>query len=181
MTLNPFLILILFVSALFAQTSKSEVAQSTTLKIAQKSPFFAVNMLKDPFQVVQSQVLFETAQKEGYERVALVWFATWCVPCLAGLKEIQAHNNELKSAKTQIILVNYREKPELIRAFLEAQNLSFDVVILDKMGGMAAKFGFAKAGETMKLPKTVLISQNQKILGMWSEEGQDYLNLLKGQ
>ena len=166
----------------FASNAFAADSQKIPLPDAIKDsiPWFAVRDLKDdnaPFTRMHLQRL-----TEKYDRVALVYFATWCIPCRAGLKQIVANQLDIEKAKTAVVLVNVGERETTkIRAFLQSSSADKLPAITDPYGRMTEGFGLVKSGQNITLPKTIIVDKYLKVRLLIGEEGEDYLKLLKGE
>lgn len=174
-------VVFLVLAAFFAPASFAADSQKLPLpaEIKDSVPWFAVRELKNDNTPFTRTHLQRLVQK--YDRVALVYFATWCVPCRAGLKQIVAHQAELAQAKTGIVLVNVGEKePAKVQSFLQKISADKLPAITDPFGRMTEGFGLIKAGQNITLPKTIVVDKDLKVKILVGEEGGDYVELLKG-
>ena len=71
--------------------------------------------------------------------VVLNFWATWCGPCRFELPELQALYAALQPRGLRIVAVNLGERPEAARAWVEALDLTFDIV-LDEQRATAARY-----------------------------------------
>ena len=157
-----------------AETAKIPFPES----IKDSLPWFAVRELSDnntPFTRTHLQKL---AQKN--KRIALVYFATWCIPCRVGLKQIATHHDELAQAGTAVVLVNVGERDtEKLLKYLKTFSLDQMKSVVDPFGRLTEGFGLKKENENMSLPRTIVVDSSLKPMFMISEEGDDFINLLK--
>ena len=143
-------------------------------------PWFAVRELKDDNTPFTRGHLARLTQK--YDRVAMVYFATWCIPCRAGIKQIVAQQAEIEKAGTAIVLVNVGERETAkVRSFLQGASADKLPAITDPYGRMTEGFGLVKAGQNITLPKTVIVDKSLKVMQLIGEEGDDYIKILMGQ
>ena len=143
-------------------------------------PWFAVRELSDNNTPFTRTHLQQLAQKN--KRVALVYFATWCIPCRVGLKQIAAHGEEIANAGTAVVLVNVGERDtQALVKYLKMFTLDSYKSVVDLFGRLTEGFGLKKEGENMALPRTIVVDSNLKPLIMIGEEGDDFINLLKGE
>lgn len=175
--------LVLFVLvALLAQAAlaKESVTMPLPSQIKDSLPWFAVRELSDNNTPFTKTHLQQIAQKN--KRVALVYFATWCIPCRVGLKQIAAHTDDLTKAGTAVVLVNVgeRENDKIIK-FLSKLSLDQQKAVLDPFGRLTENFGIKNESENMTLPKTIIVDAALKPLLMIGEEGEDFIGLLKGE
>ena len=116
---------------------------------------------------------------EGYDRVALVYFATWCTPCREGLKAIKDNGPYLEEKKVKVVLVNVGEKEsEVVTAFVKKLGLQDFTLIRDNYKRLSEGFGFVKEGEDMALPRTLVLDGNLKPLMFLGKEGQNFIQVL---
>jgi peroxiredoxin len=145
--------------------------QLGTLKPGVAAPWFAGWTLQD-------QVLNRTRLLKSKHRAhALVFFATWCTPCVRGLKMLQAQRADWQAAELNVVLVNFREAPETIRPFLAKHGLSDLPVMLDKFGQVAQAFGVSD-GRSARLPRSIVMDADGKMRAFFGAEGPDYVPAL---
>ena len=66
------------------------------------------------------------------------FWATWCKPCVAELPEFEKLHNESKDKKIKVLMVSMDFKEEInkkLKDFLNKNNYTFDVVLLDEING----------------------------------------------
>ena len=173
---------LLLVFALFSQNAFAKDSAKLSFPAALKDslPWFAVRELGDNNTPFTKRHLQQIAQKN--KRVALVYFATWCIPCREGLKKIAAQSDELAKAGTAVVLVNVGEREtEVLVKYLNKLSLSNFKSVVDPFGRLTEGFGLKKEGENMALPRTIIVDSATKPLVMIGEEGDDFINLLKGE
>ncbi len=178
---------LLFVFFMFAQSVgvseepkkepvKSETAQKSGEAVVSKSaPWFAAWDMND--KVINSKNIFSPKTR----RVVLVFFATYCKPCIAGLKIIAENREKFEAANIRIVLVNYMEEKAVVQEFLQKHNLESFSVLWDKFGKVSEKFGVLNTGENGvvgSLPKTVVIEKDGKVARIIGKEGEDYVDLI---
>ena len=170
-------ILVLITQNLFAGES---VKMPLPAEIKDSLPWFAVREIKDDNTPFTRTHLQRLAQKN--KRVALVYFATWCIPCRAGLKQVALNQQDIRNAGTAIVLVNVGEREtEKVREFLKKTSADALPAITDPYGRMTEAFGLVKEGQNIVLPKTIIVDSDAKPLLLVGEEGDDYLKILKGE
>lgn len=168
--------------ALLAQAvlAKESVTIPLPSQIKDSLPWFAVRELSDNNTPFTKTHLQQLAQKN--KRVALVYFATWCIPCRAGLKQISAHIDDLAKSGTAVVLVNVgeRENDKIIK-FLSRLSMDQQKAVLDPFGRLTENFGIKNESENMSLPKTIIVDSALKPMLLIGEEGDDFIGLLKGE
>jgi len=107
------------------------------------------------------------------QRVALVFFATWCAPCKQGIAQLSARAADLKADGVSIILVDYQEDAVKVRKFLGDQ--STFPVMLDRFGAAQQSY-LSTNGDQVRLPRTVLIGRDMKVQAIFGSEGGDYVD-----
>ena len=73
-------------------------------------PWFAVREISENSLPFTRSHLAKIARKS--ERTALVYFATWCIPCRVGVRRLAENFEELQKNKVSVVLVNIGEQDE---------------------------------------------------------------------
>ena len=145
--------------------------------IADSLPWFAIREFSDNMIPWTRSHLAKMAQKS--DRTALVYFATWCVPCRAGIKRLVEQIDDLNKNKVSVVLVNIGERDEsLIKNWIQKTNASKFKIVHDPFKRLTEGFGLVKEGEEITLPRTIVVDSQLKPLFMLSEEGQDWPQVL---
>lgn len=120
---------------------------------------------------------------DAYNKIVLVYFATWCVNCQKGLKQIKDNEAAFEKAKIKIILVNVgeTESNEKVRSFLKKIGLSPYSGALDPYNQLLTRFGLLKESEQLILPKTLVLDKNLKPTLLIGKEGEDFIDIIKGE
>jgi thiol-disulfide isomerase/thioredoxin len=118
--------------------------------------------------------LAKAFQDPATRRVALVFFATWCAPCKAGIQTLKAEAQRLRAAGVQVVLVDYQDRPEQVRQYLNGAACPFPVV-LDPFGKTKGSY-LEPSGDRVVLPRTVLVGRDLAVEAIFSEEGDDYVD-----
>ena len=116
-------------------------------------PWFAVREISENSLPFTRSHLAKIARKS--ERTALVYFATWCIPCRVGVRRLAENFEELQKNKVSVVLVNIGEQDELTEGF-----------------------GLVKENEKISLPRTIVLDKKIKPLFMLGEEGRDWPQVL---
>ncbi|OWV15876.1 hypothetical protein B7992_03640 [Fibrobacter sp. UWH1] len=158
-----------------------DVPPSVRLKIpsaiADSLPWFAVREVSVANTPFTKMHLTKLAQNN--DRVALVYFATWCIPCRVGVKNLAAAEALLTQNKTEVVLVNIGETDEkAIARWVEKLGASRFKVVVDPFKRMTENFGITRSGEEMSLPKTLVVDSKVKPVKLIGKEGGDWPQVL---
>jgi thiol-disulfide isomerase/thioredoxin len=97
-------------------------------------------------------------RKDFTGRVTLVNFwASWCGPCVDEIPALNRLREHMKGKPFELISINYAEKPEQIREFLNGVKVDFPV-LLDRNGGYSAKWN------VLVYPATFVIAMDGNIV-----------------
>jgi len=180
--LKTLIILGLLVQTAFA-TGSAEPEQSQKLPLTtqlQKGvlPWFVARDRsdKDPFSRKHLEALVGTNK-----RVALVFFATWCIPCREGVVRLRDSQAELEKNGVLVILVNAGEKKfdhGAIEKWAKDNGHEKWTVVLDKFGNILKNTGLSTGNEDIIFPKTILLDNKLKPLLLIGAEGKDWPKIL---
>lgn len=133
--------------------------------------FLALGMAKAPPLVGGPAPQFELQTIEGRtvklsdfkgRFVVLNFWATWCVPCIKEMPELEKTYQALGESNIQIMGVNLAEPKKMVKKFTRDHQLSFPV-LLDGYGNTSEKY------KVRSLPVTYFITPDgivrEKILG----------------
>ena len=160
-------------SSVAEKSHKMELPKS----ISDSLPWFAVReVAENPLPFTRSH-LAKIATKS--ERTALVYFATWCIPCRAGVKRLVENVEGLQKNNVSVVLVNIGERDEeLVKNWVKKTEASKFTVISDPFKRLTEGFGLVKEGEEITLPRTIVMDKGLKPLFMLGEEGSDWPQVL---
>jgi thiol-disulfide isomerase/thioredoxin len=145
--------------------------------VSDSVPWFAVREQGGDNAPFTKTHLKQLAQKS--DRVALVYFATWCVPCREGIISLVKNKRNLDKHNVKIVLVNVGERDdEAIGKWINSVGASGFKVVLDGFGVMTEGFGLVKESAKMDLPKTLVLDKNMKPLFLFGQEGSDFPSVL---
>lgn len=173
----PYFLLWLMLASPVAPKTPVTTAQTVrldrlgALKPGVAAPWFAGWTLDD--QVLNRTRLLKTPHRAH----ALVFFATWCKPCVKGLKQIQAQRARWQAAGLNVVLINFREPAETIRPFLRQHGLDGLPILIDKFGQIAQAFGVSD-GRSARMPRTVVMGADGVVRAIFGAEGADYVDAL---
>ena len=175
-----FFVVLLTVSFSFAApASLPEKSQKMKLPtaISDSLPWFAVREFSESLVPFTRTHLEKIAKKS--DRTALVYFATWCLPCRAGIKRLVENVDELNKNKVSVVLVNIGERDEeSIKKWIQKLNASAFTVVIDPFKRLTEGFGLVKENEEISLPRTIVLNSKMKPLFMLGEEGSDWPQVL---
>ena len=101
-------------------------------------------------------VVGETKKGNG-KGIILSFFASWCVPCRTELPLINSRVDEFKKKGITVVLVNVKEDIDTIRALLAELKVDKPIVLSDRHGSAAEKFG------VRALPSTYFIGADGRV------------------
>lgn len=157
------------VAPAFATTGKTEaLPRSGQAIVGEQAPFLSGWTVENK--------IFNTAKvfkDESVEECALVFWATYCLPCLNGLKMLAAAEERFAERGIRIVLVNFSELPEKVQRFLTDNPQPYPVV-LDRWQKNAKTY-LADENGAVTLPRTVLIDRSGVVKAIFSTEGNDYV------
>jgi len=81
-----------------------------------------------------------TRKKNGHG-IILSFFASWCVPCRNELPLLNSFVDELRNTGITVVLVDVKEDSQAVRALLAELKVDKPVVLSDRDGRIAEKFG----------------------------------------
>jgi thiol-disulfide isomerase/thioredoxin len=180
----PLVALLLSASLSFAApASASTAAQEKSRKIempksiSDSLPWFAVREIsenKSPFTRSHLEKL-----AANNERTAIVYFATWCIPCRVGVKRLVENIDELNKNKVSVVLVDIGERDEdAIKNWVKKMGAEIFTVVNDPFKRLTEGFGLVKENEEISLPRTIVLNNKAKPLFMLNEEGSDWPQVL---
>ncbi len=173
------MIALLIVLLLGAPAASSELlpASDGGLKLGAPAPWFAGWTADD--RVFNRTHLLDHKDARAH---VLVFFATWCGPCEAGLRRIAAARTRLEAAGLNVVLVDYGEAAAVGAPWLAARELAWAPTLYDRYGAVAFAFGVelrAKDGaRKSRLPRTFVLGPAGAVRRIVGREGSDYVDRL---
>jgi len=131
-----------------------------------KPAFSSLDITLNPFisDMAPIEIDLKTASGESFTRedftgkVTLVNFwASWCGPCVEEIPALNRLREYMKDKPFELISINYAEKPEQIREFLNMVKVNFPV-LLDEDGSYSAKWN------VLVYPATFVIATDGNIV-----------------
>jgi len=180
-------------SLLLCQTAFSiektvAVNKSVKLEVGKDAPWFSGWTTDDKVFTVRKAL-----DDPKVKRLALVFFAKYCVACRPGIKKLAAAADKMQAQGIQVVLVNFQDKPDEIQQYLKSLSANADgpaqggapnsqqnvgipfTVVLDRYGQSNRVF-LEPTGDKVVLPRTVLIGKDGKVQAIFGEEGDDYVD-----
>jgi cytochrome c biogenesis protein CcmG/thiol:disulfide interchange protein DsbE len=90
--------------------------------------------------------------------VVINFFASWCTPCRAEHPVLM----DMQAQGITIIGINYKDKPEAARAFIEELGNPFTDIGQDQNGRTGIDYGITG------VPETFVIGADGKVLASWA-------------
>ena len=141
----PFFLSLIFVSifiVFYKGLNKSNIYAPNNI-IEKKVPSFSGKLFNQEKEVTSSEIF---AEKKFY--LVNIW-ASWCIPC----REEHSFLMELNRIENlEIIGINYKDKTDNAKSFLNELKNPYDLIILDKNGTISIEWG------AYGVPETFLIS-----------------------
>ncbi|MBO7513674.1 MAG: TlpA family protein disulfide reductase [Fibrobacter sp.] len=178
-----------FVGALLLAQVHAAESESELLELPQvlrdSLPDFFARDIRDDLNLFSKSTLRELSK--GYDRVAIVYYATWCIPCREGLVQIASKREYLEGKKVKVVLANVGEKErnpnEKVRQYLKKLRLDSFPGTLDPYNRLLVDFGIWDETEETKqnaLPMTLVLDKNLKPLLLIGKEGNDFIEKIAG-
>jgi len=149
-------------------------------------PNFKVLAIDNETELNQND-LKANAKKAGTKRIALSFFATWCVNCVEELALLKKNVSELQKNGVQVYLINVGESihndgDKVSNMVNKYAGNSFPLYF-DPNGNLLRKSGFVQENSgRYSLPLTIILDSNLRVLGVLSAVGKDdYPQVLWGE
>lgn len=130
--------------------------------------------------------LKERAKKAGAKRIALSFFATWCVNCGEELDLLKKNAEELQKNGVQAYLINVGESIHSdggkVRDMAAKYAGNSFPLYFDPNGNLLRKSGFLQEGGRFSLPLVIILDSDLQVLGVLSAVGkEDFPQILWGE
>jgi len=148
-------------------------------------PNFKVLAIDNETELSQSD-LKASAKKAGAKRIALSFFATWCVNCMNEFALLNKNADELKKNGVQVYLIDvgesiHTEGSKVSDMVSKYAGNSFPLYF-DPGGNLLRKSGFMQEGGRYSLPLVILLDPDLRVLGVLSKLGEnDFPQVLWGE
>lgn len=155
--------------AVSADTLRTEVlASAGAAMVGEAAPWIAGWTLEGEVWNIR-QALADTSS----DRIAMVFFATWCAPCRHGIGLLRQRASELIARRVQVVLVNFAEEESQVKRFLGEAN-PFPV-LMDRYGICKSTY-LRVAEDSVIFPQTVVIDGDGRVQLIIGREGADYVD-----
>jgi len=121
--------------------------------------------------------LKERAKKSGAKRIALSFFATWCVNCVEELAILKNNADELQKNGVQVYLINVGESihkdGEKVSEMVNKYAGNSFPLYFDPNGNLLKKSGFVQKDGKYSLPLIIILDADLQVLGVLSAVSKD--------
>lgn len=90
--------------------------------------------------------------------IVLTFWATWCEPCKKEMPEIQAAYEKHKEDGLVVLAVNFGEKRDAAKAFMDQMGLTFPV-LMDRRANIAERYAVVSLPVTFFIDKDGIIRE----------------------
>jgi len=113
------------------------------------------------------------------KRIALVFFATWCMPCAKGATMLRNARVELAKNGVQPIFVNVGENDiGTIHKWIGQYGDPAAPLVLDSRSQMAGAFGLLEKNGSIIMPQILVLDARFRPLFLLGTEGSDFPRIL---
>lgn len=158
------IVFILFVLAILIPSSRAEIigfvnkVKSKIIQPSLKKESKQIKLSTDDFdwEIISLKDGRTNLNKYKGKVIFINFWATWCLPCVAELPEIQKLYNEFKDFEGIVFILVSNESPQIIESFLDQKKYDLPVFIAMEQ---APKVFFSRT-----IPTSYLISKEGKIV-----------------
>ena len=126
--------------------------------------------------------------KPGAKRIVLLFFATWCIPCVEEFVLLKENQEKLEKEGIQIYLVNVFKSEivndpaagyDKVKSFVKKYAGDSFPLYYDPHAGVLEDFGLAKPNEEeLNLPATIILDSSLSALGAMFGKSEKFPNIL---
>jgi len=87
------------------------------------------------------------------KKLIINFWATWCVPCVEEMPELEELYKERKSGGLEMLMINAKESKEVVKKYIEKNDYTFRI-LLDEKGAVMRDY------QVFGLPSTFFIDEN---------------------
>lgn len=143
----------------------------------QTVPWFAVIDGKTGYTPFNKAMVLKQIETQKSEKVIFAYFATWCLPCAKGLKELAAQQAELDANKVSVFLIHVGDdETEKIEKWIQKHTNPDWPVLLDRFEVISKGWRFYK--NKAELPRTLVLDSKLIPTAFYGEEGSDWPSVL---
>jgi cytochrome c biogenesis protein CcmG, thiol:disulfide interchange protein DsbE len=146
----PVLILVSLFALFAMMIMRGDKQPATSRLVGQSAPQFVLDSLLD-----ETKISLENYRGQP---VVVNFFASWCTPCRAEHPILM----NMKAKGITLIGINYKNRPDDARAFLEELGNPFSAIGKDESGRTGINFGITG------VPESFVIGPNGMILANWA-------------
>lgn len=160
-------------------------AMAEPLVPGKPAPWFGLRRLDTDSGVMNLAKLQARLGNNPKRHAAVVFFAHWCTPCLAELRQIAARRTEFDKTGVPLLLVDASmdDDIEQTRRALASAGLESALVVRDRFGQMMRDWDLAKGEgrDGLVLPASVVLDGTGKVVATYPEPVPDIVErLLQG-
>ncbi len=144
-----------------------------------RAPWLAGFDLAHPGRVINLTSILE---KNDRDHTLIVFWATWCPPCLDGLERLRKAEGRLRAARIGVVLVAVADDPEKAKQVLGKRNIRFPA-LSDGNGVNARRYGILPRDQTgpdglrnRSLPWSFLVDGSGEVEAIYGAEGRDWID-----
>jgi thiol-disulfide isomerase/thioredoxin len=140
-------------------------------------PWFAVIDASTGYTPFNKAMLQKKIDAAKSEKVIFAYFATWCLPCAKGLKELASQQAELDKNNVSVFLIHVGdEETDKIGRWVSKNANSDWPVLLDRFEVISKGWRFYK--NKAELPRTLVLDSKLVPTAFYGEEGSDWPSVL---